>query len=51
MCNYLECTGTLEVGIAEEDTGRILDFNVSAGSAIVVPQGDRSTFKVLCIIK
>lgn len=31
--------GTLQVGIAEEDTGRVMDFNVSQGSAIVVPQG------------
>jgi len=32
-------SGTLQVGIAEEDTGRVMDYNVSTGSAIVVPQG------------
>ena len=35
--------GTLQVGIAEEDTGRVMDYNVSTGSAIVVPQGEALT--------
>ncbi|KAK9816864.1 hypothetical protein WJX72_006281 [[Myrmecia] bisecta] len=31
--------GTLQVGIAEEDTGRVLDFNLTTGQSIIVPQG------------
>ena len=31
--------GTLTVGIAEEDTGRVTEYSVPEGSAIVVPQG------------
>ena len=38
---HLVClAGTLLVGIAEEDTGRITEYTVPEGSAIVVPQGD-----------